>query len=74
VFGKSKGAWKQTGCEGITISDLFQDIRHELTRGTVRASAEFHKTFGYVMKFSGEPDTGITDQDWYLEVKEFKAK
>ena len=72
VFGKSRGAWQRTGCEGITISELFQDIRRELTRGTVRASAEFDKAFGYVTSFSAEPDTGLSDQDWYLEVKEFK--
>jgi hypothetical protein len=68
----SKGAWQRTGCEGLTIPELFQDIRRELMRGTVRARAEFDKTFGYVMNFSADPDTRIPDQGWYLKVTEFK--
>jgi Family of unknown function (DUF6174) len=72
-IGKPKGNWRRASCEGLTIPELLADVRHQLLLGTRRAELEFDETFGYVVRFSVEPNTDLTDQDWYLEVSNFQT-
>jgi hypothetical protein len=72
IFGK-RGPWRRTSCDGVTMSDLFEDLRRELERGTLSVDVEFDSEFGYIRSLRVEPDTDSTDSDWHLDVSKFKV-
>jgi Family of unknown function (DUF6174) len=72
VFDKPR-PWQSTKCEGLTMPALFSEVREQLVRGTRRVELNFDESLGHIVKFSAEPDTDLTDQDWYLRVSDFRA-
>lgn len=72
VFDKPR-PWQPARCEGLTMPELFSEVREQLVRGTRRVELNFDESLGHIVKFSAEPDTDLTDQDWYLSVSDFRA-
>jgi Family of unknown function (DUF6174) len=75
---KNKGAsnnffWKKASCENIKISSMFEKIRKQLAY-----EADEIKLFvaldGRLKYFYFEPKGDIEDQDWYIEIYDFKSK
>src|SRR5690606_13539221 len=71
-FGKPQ-RWRRADCDGLTVPELLAEIREQLMRGTRRLELKLDESIGYVVMFSAEPDTDLTDQDWYLRVSDFRA-
>jgi hypothetical protein len=72
VFDKPQ-PWRRAKCDGLVMLELFSEVREQLIRGTRRVEMEVEKSFGYIVRFSAEPDTNLTDQDWYFSVSDFRA-
>jgi hypothetical protein len=72
VFDKPQ-PWRRAKCDGLTMPELFSEVREQLVRGTRRVEMKVEESLGYVVTFSAEPDTDLTDQDWYLSVSDFRA-
>jgi hypothetical protein len=72
VFDKPQ-RWRRAKCDGLTIPELFSEVRQQLMRGTRRVEMKIDESVGYVVTFNAEPDTDLTDQDWYLRVSDFRA-
>lgn len=72
VFNKPQ-PWRRAKCDGLTMPELFSEVREQLVRGTLRVEMKVEESLGYVVKFSAEPDTDLMDQDWYLIVSDFRA-
>ena len=66
--------WKTDVCSRHTMPEVFTEFRRQLNFGTESVRAEFDPELGYLKSLYLEPKTDLTDQSWYVEVTNFKAK
>lgn len=72
---RGRARWESVGCEGLTIIDVFANLRNEwLACPGASARVSFDDRYGYIKEISFEPNNGITDQFWYLTLSRFKAR
>lgn len=71
---RRRARWESVGCEGLTITDVFANLRKEWL-GCPGASAQvsFDDRYGYIKEISFEPNIDLSDQFWDLTLSRFKA-
>lgn len=73
VYGK-KQPWKKGTCEAHRIHELIASVQKQELEGVLLSKIQVNSEFHFVSYYSAEPETELTDQDWYFEVSNFKAK
>lgn len=74
VFGRKPIVWSKDSCEGKTIEELFEAVKHQMEQGVNRVNIKFDQDYSFIANFVVEPKTEYTDQDWYFEIIGFQAK
>lgn len=72
VVAEKPRPWQSAKCDGLTMPELFADVRAQLTKGTQQVTLRLDGGLGYIAEFSAEPDTSLSDQFWYLQVRQFR--
>jgi Family of unknown function (DUF6174) len=65
--------WQRAKCDGLTMPELFSDVRDQLEGGTRSVELKLDGALGYIVEFSAEPDTQLSDQDWYVRIRKFRS-
>jgi hypothetical protein len=73
VFDNKPKPWRYAKCDGLTMPELFAEVREQLVKGTRRVGLKLDGSLGYIVEFTAEPATNLSDQDWYVIVSEFRA-
>lgn len=73
VYGK-KQPWKKGKCEGHRIHELISSVQKQEREGVFQSEIKLNPEYKFISYYSVEPKTEFTDQDWYFEVLNFKAK
>jgi hypothetical protein len=73
VYGK-KHPWKKSTCEGHRIHELISSVQKQELEGVFQSKIKLNSEYKFISYYSAEPKTEFTDQDWYFEVLNFKAK
>jgi hypothetical protein len=73
VYGK-KQPWKKGTCEGYRIHELISSVQKQELEGVFQSKIELNSEYKFISYYSAEPKTELTDQDWYFQVLNFKAK
>ena len=74
VYGKKKQPWKKSKCEGHRIHELISSVQKQELDGVFQSEIKLNPEYKFISYYSVEPKTEFTDQDWYFEVLNFKAK
>jgi len=65
--------WQRAKCDGLTMPELISQVREQLVKGTRHVELKLDAAVGYIVEFSAEPDTELPDQDWYVQIKQFRS-
>jgi hypothetical protein len=60
-------------CEKNSMSQLFAEVRNEVTSGDGDVWLSLDPEIGYIHWFSVEPHTNLTDQGWGVEITHFRV-
>jgi len=72
-IGSKFSSWKSDVCTGHLISEQFARSKKQMLAGTNHSTFTANAGVGYIQYFSADPITDATDQDWYIEIKNFKV-
>ena len=72
-IGSKFSSWKTDVCTGHLISEQFERSKKQMRAGTNHSNFTANESAGYLEYFSADPITDATDQDWYIEIKNFKV-
>lgn len=72
VFGK-RYPWERSSCKGNKIHELIASVQEQELKGVFSSKILINEKYGFISKYSAEPKTDATDQDWHFEVSSFKV-
>lgn len=73
VYGK-KQPWEKSKCEGHRIHELISSVQKQERAGVLQSEIKLNSDYKFISYYSVEPKTEFTDQYWYFEILNFKAK